>query len=70
MVKKFDRNFPNPPIMAQVIITVELSMFNPAIIIDAAASESPNTLMRFGVGAKYGFIFSLVLDLLSTICVC
>ena len=67
MVKKLDRNFPNPPAMAQPIITDGLSILNPATIIDAAANESPNMRILLGVGEKYGLSFTLDLDLVSMI---
>ena len=52
MVKKFDRNLPKPPTIAQINITFGSLIFKPAIIIDAAANESPKMRILFGVGEK------------------
>jgi hypothetical protein len=52
MVKKLDRNLPNPPTTAQPIITEGSDILNPATIIDAAANESPNMRILLGVGEK------------------
>ena len=46
--------------MAQVIIIFGLSMFKPATNIDAAAKLSPKMRTLLGVGAKYGFHFTLI----------
>lgn len=69
MVKKFDKNLPNPPTIAQINIIFGSVKFNPAIIILAAANESPKMRILLGVGEKYGFNFTLVLCLVSMICV-
>ena len=51
-MKKFDRNFPNPPTTAQPIITDGSDILKPATIILAAAKLSPKMRILLGVGEK------------------